>query len=125
MTAAVAVRAKTERKNEPHRLSHDEAADHAEILRAVAHPLRLRILGLLCTQEMSVNAMAELLGAAQAMVSQQLRILRMTQLVDVTREGGGARYRLAEPHIRELIACVDRCGVRRSGGRLPTDGESA
>jgi ArsR family transcriptional regulator len=81
----------------------------AEMLRAVAHPLRLRIIALLCPAEMNVGALAERLDAGQAIVSQHLRILRMSRLVDVTRAGGEARYRLAEPHLRDLIRCVESC----------------
>jgi DNA-binding transcriptional ArsR family regulator len=85
------------------------AARLAEMLRAVAHPLRLQIVALLCHEDLNVGALAERLTAAQPIVSQQLRILRMSRLVDVTRRGGGARYWLAEPCLRDLIRCVQSC----------------
>jgi DNA-binding transcriptional ArsR family regulator len=87
----------------------DRALRLADVLRAVAHPLRLRIIALLCRDETNVGTLAAALGAEQAIVSQQLRILRMSRLVDVTRGGGEARYRLAEPHLRDLIRCVESC----------------
>jgi ArsR family transcriptional regulator len=73
---------------------------------ALAHPLRLRIIALLCREETNVGALAVALDAEPAIVSQQLRILRMERLVDLDRAGGRARYRLAEPHLRELVRCV-------------------
>jgi ArsR family transcriptional regulator len=82
----------------------------AEVLRAVAHPLRLRIVALLCGGERHVNALAGELAAPQAIVSQQLRILRGRGLVAATRENGFARYRLAEPALRDLVCCMERCG---------------
>lgn len=93
------------------RLTNDGSrAEHlAEVLKAVAHPLRLRIVATLCQGEVHVGALAERLDASQAIVSQQLRILRSHGLVAATREDGFARYRLAEPALRELVCCMERC----------------
>lgn len=87
-------------------------ANVAEVLRAVAHPLRLRIVALLAQGDEIVGRIAERLDAKQAIVSQQLRILRMNGLVHVEREGGTARYSLARPGLRRLLQCVGDC----SGG---------
>lgn len=81
----------------------------AEVLKAVAHPLRIRIVALLCHGETHVNGLADKLGVSQAIVSQQLRILRLNDLVAVTREDGFARYRLAEPHLQDLVCCMEKC----------------
>ena len=93
------------------------ANEAAEILKAIAHPLRLRIVAILCDEELHVNALAERLGVAQAMASQQLRILRMRTLAGVTRENGHAYYRLTEPHLRQMIQCMDSCLIERQGGQ--------
>jgi ArsR family transcriptional regulator len=85
-------------------------AEHAaEVLKAVAHPLRLRIVATLCRGAEHVNALAEALGAPQPIVSQQLRILRSHGLVAATREDGVAWYRLAEPALRDLVCCMEKC----------------
>lgn len=85
-------------------------AEHiAEVLKAVAHPLRLRIVATLCHGEESVSALAERLAAAQPIVSQQLRILRSHGLVSSSREDGFAFYRLAEPALRDLVCCMEKC----------------
>lgn len=81
----------------------------AEVLKAVAHPLRIRIVALLCRGEHHVNGLADALDAPQPIVSQQLRILRARGLVAATRENGFARYRLAEPALRDLVGCMQRC----------------
>lgn len=91
----------------------------AEVLRAVAHPLRLRIVERLCRDEVHVAALAEELGAPPAIVSQQLRILRMNRLVGVRRQGGLAHYFLAEPRLRKLVACFASGCPRAAGGRAP------
>jgi ArsR family transcriptional regulator len=96
------------------KLVHDatRAAHVAEVLKALAHPLRLRIVALLCEGETHVNDLAERLEVKQAIVSQQLRILRMRRLVDVARRNGFAVYRLAEPQLPELLRCMDGCSLR-------------
>lgn len=81
------------------------------MLRALAHPLRLQIVAVLCAEEVHVNALAERLAASQAVVSQQLRILRMCRLVETSRERGLAVYRLAEPRLRQLMRCMEGCSV--------------
>ncbi len=87
-------------------------ADHvAEVLKAVAHPLRLRLVAILCRGEENVTALADKVGASQAIVSQQLRILRSHGLVAANREGGFARYRIVEQNLRGLVRCRANCGA--------------
>ena len=85
------------------------AVEAAEMLKAVGHPLRLRILALLAREPRHVTSLSEELPAPQAIVSQQLRILRSHKLVGVTRQGGFATYWLAEPRVRHLLWCVAGC----------------
>lgn len=87
----------------------------AEVLKAVAHPMRLRIVGLLCAGSKNVSDLAERLEAPQAIVSQQLRILRMRGLVDFTRQNGHAIYFIAEPHLHDMLKCVSGCVRERRG----------
>lgn len=89
----------------------DRATRIADILKAVAHPLRLRLVARLCDGPEHVGALADALGQSQAVVSQQLRILRMSHLVSVERTGGHATYSLAEPQLRSLVACMDGCAL--------------
>jgi DNA-binding transcriptional ArsR family regulator len=87
----------------------DKCLRGAEILKAIGHPLRLQIIAVLCGRQENVNDLAKHLGVAQAIVSQQLRILRAHRLVAATRKNGFARYRLTEPHLRTMIRCMERC----------------
>ncbi|WP_035842110.1 winged helix-turn-helix domain-containing protein [Kitasatospora azatica] len=69
-----------------------------EELRALAHPLRLRLLSLLTNQAMSAAEAARELGETQANVSYHLRRLHAVGLLDLVEEvevrGGKAkRYR--------------------------------
>ena len=87
----------------------------SEMLRAVAHPLRLRIIAALAERDQTVNELATLLDSTQSMISQQLRILRMSRLVDVTRAASFAHYRLVEPALRGLLNCIRRCSSHGAG----------
>ncbi len=87
----------------------DRAGHVAEVLKAVAHPLRIRIVALLAEGDENVTAISEKLAAPQAIVSQQLRILRGQGLVDAVRENGFARYRLVESSLRSLVDCMESC----------------
>jgi ArsR family transcriptional regulator len=93
-------------------LGPEEAARLAEVLRALGHPLRLRLVARLCEQDTSVTALAAALDTSQAMVSQQLRILRLSGLVDTVRENGFAVYRLAQPRLRQLVQRLEGCAPR-------------
>ena len=92
-------------------------SEAAEMLKALAHPLRLQIASILCEREQHVNGLAELLNVQQAIVSQQLRILRMRGLVAATRNGGFAQYRVIEPHLKDMITCIEKCLVDKGAHR--------
>lgn len=92
-----------------------KAVHLADILKALAHPVRLQIVAILCEGEENVNGLAGRLGVKQAIVSQQLRILRMSGLVGMTRESGFSCYRLTETRLRELVHCLEGCQAGRPG----------
>jgi DNA-binding transcriptional ArsR family regulator len=76
----------------------------AEFFKALAHPVRIRILELLLPRERSVQELQELLGAEQPVVSQQLSVLRAKHIVQVRKEGTTMRYAVRDPLVRELLA---------------------
>lgn len=97
----------------PYRVSEDgeQAALIAETLKALAHPLRIRIVAILTEGPQHVSALTERLGVKQAVVSQQLRILRMRRLVRAVRSGGFTYYSLAEPRLQDLVRCMESCSL--------------
>lgn len=90
-------------------LAGRHTAEMVSVLQALAHPVRLQIVAALCEGDTHVNALASRLGVAQPIISQQLRILRMTNVVTVTREGGLALYRVARSTVTDLVRSVERC----------------
>lgn len=81
----------------------------AEVLKALAHPLRLRLVASLCREPQTVGALCAELDVRQSMVSQHLAVLRMVGLVEADRGGGTATYSIREPGLQRLIACLADC----------------
>ncbi|WP_188782294.1 ArsR/SmtB family transcription factor [Nocardioides phosphati] len=87
------------------RLPDDEHIDLAvEVFRMLADPTRIRVLWLLSDGERAVNELAEAVGKQQASVSQHLAKLRLARLVLTRKEGTQVFYRLADDHLRHVIA---------------------
>lgn len=76
----------------------------ADFFKALAHPLRIRILELLGEGEKSVNEIQSLVGSEGSAVSQQLMILRSKNIVSGTKDGNRVIYSLRDPLIIELLA---------------------
>jgi ArsR family transcriptional regulator, zinc-responsive transcriptional repressor len=83
----------------------EEQVDLAvEVFRMLADATRLRLLWVLLDGETPVNRLADALAKPQAAVSQHLAKLRMARLVRTRRQGTQVYYRLANDHVRQLIA---------------------
>lgn len=76
----------------------------AEFFKALAHPLRIRILELLGEGDKNVNELQTLVGSEGSAVSQQLQVLRAKNIVSGTKEGNKVIYTLKDPMIIELLA---------------------
>ena len=75
----------------------------AQLFRALAHPVRLRILDILSRQEACVCHLTAILGKRQPYVSQQLATLREAGLVTDRRDGTLIYYSLTDEHLAELL----------------------
>lgn len=75
----------------------------SQTFKALSDPTRIRILNLLCTDEHSVNDIAEILDLGQSTVSHQLRFLKNLRLVKYRREGTTIYYSKDDDHIMNLL----------------------
>ncbi|WP_280726281.1 helix-turn-helix domain-containing protein [Kitasatospora sp. MAA4] len=84
----------------------------AEGLRALAHPLRLRLLSLLTRHAMSAAEAARAVGESQANVSYHLRRLHTAGLLEVVEEvsvrGGRAKRYRHDPESGERVGATAR-----------------
>lgn len=81
--------------------------ESSEVLRAIAHPIRLAVIELLHKQgKLSVTEIYQYLNIEQAVASHHLRILKNKNVVDLERVGKTSLYFLANPsfyHIVEVL----------------------
>src|SRR5690242_20491175 len=86
----------------------------APIIRNAAHPLRLRILDYLQNEgvPMTVSQIMEAANAEQAVVSQQLRILKDQGIVRARRNGNNVLYEISNRSVLRLLDCIrEHCAV--------------
>ncbi|MFJ7748264.1 ArsR/SmtB family transcription factor [Peribacillus sp. NPDC097295] len=76
----------------------------AEFFKALAHPLRIKILELLSEGDKNVNEIQSLIGSEGSAVSQQLTVLRGKNIVVGTKDGNRVVYSLRDPMIVELLS---------------------
>lgn len=75
----------------------------AEFFKALAHPMRIRILEVLSEGDRTVNELQTLLRSEGSAVSQQLAVLRGKNVVRGTKEGTSVVYSLQDPLIKDLL----------------------
>ena len=75
----------------------------AEFFKALAHPLRIRIIDALRGGEVGVNDLSTRLGVEQTTLSQQLAILRSRNLVEGRKNGSNVFYSVRDPAIFRLL----------------------
>jgi DNA-binding transcriptional ArsR family regulator len=75
----------------------------AEFFRALAHPVRIRLLEVLSAGEQNVQALQHKLQLDQPIVSQQLARLRASGIVVSRKEGTTVVYDLADPMLADLL----------------------
>ena len=80
----------------------------AELFKALANPMRIRVLELLSEQERSVAEMLVEIGVEASALSQQLAVLRAAGLVKGRRDGSNVYYTVTTPHVADLLAVARR-----------------
>lgn len=75
----------------------------ADFFKALAHPLRIRILEVLINGDKNVNEIQTILGSEGSAVSQQLAVLRNKNVVHGIKDGTSVIYSLTDPLIKDLL----------------------
>ncbi|MGD2174550.1 MAG: metalloregulator ArsR/SmtB family transcription factor [Candidatus Brocadiaceae bacterium] len=78
----------------------------AEILKALAHPIRLAIANLLRDGEMCVCDIAEQVGAGRSNVSRHLAVMLHAGVLECRKDGLRMMYSLRTPCVLECFSCV-------------------
>src|SRR5438477_7842939 len=75
----------------------------ARALKAMSHPLRLKILCTLGDQEISVQEIVENVGTSQSNISQHLAILRDKGILSARKHANRVYYRVGDARTLRLI----------------------
>ena len=80
----------------------------AQFFRALAHPVRIKILEILIRGGRTVQELQQALELDQPIVSQQLAVLRNLNIVTAQKEGLSVRYALRDPAVGDLLDVARR-----------------
>jgi DNA-binding transcriptional ArsR family regulator len=90
------------------RLTPLEALEQAaECLKTIAHPHRLRMIQMLLRGRYTVGELAEACEIRSHMASEHLRLMQRCGLFIAEKDGRKAYYQIAEPHLANIMACVE------------------
>jgi len=88
-------------------ITREEDIDRASrSLKAMSHPLRLKILCTLGDQEVSVQDIVESVGTSQSNISQHLAILRDKGILASRKDANRVYYRVGDARTLRLISMM-------------------
>ena len=84
----------------------EEIQQAAEAMKAIAHPLRLKILCVLGDQEVSVQDIVDQVGTSQSNISQHLAILREKSVLATRKDANRVYYRISDLRTIKLVGLM-------------------
>jgi ArsR family transcriptional regulator, zinc-responsive transcriptional repressor len=79
----------------------------AYVLKAIAHPLRIKIIQMLHeNQELNVSTIYKNLNAEQSLISHHLINMRDKGILDIRRSGKNIFYFLVDASLANIIDCI-------------------
>ncbi len=82
----------------------------ANMLKAIAHPMRIAIIGFLeGGKRLTVTQLHELLKIEQSTTSHHLGILKDKGVLSSKREGKNTFYFLKHQNLTQIVECLNRC----------------
>ncbi len=82
----------------------------AEMLKAIAHPMRIAIVGYLeGGVKLTVTEIHERLGIEQSTTSHHLGILKNKGVLSSKRDGKNTYYYLKHSELSGLLDCIEKC----------------
>jgi ArsR family transcriptional regulator len=100
------------------RIANEPREREAEFLQALAHPVRLQILGMLSKGELCGCEIEPHIDLDQSTVSRHLQVLRREGIVKARKDGTRVLYRLTHPRVLRLRRLVSECVTARAREQL-------
>jgi DNA-binding transcriptional ArsR family regulator len=86
--------------------------DESELLKAIAHPVRLQIIDFLLLgiseESCSVTSIQKKLGIPQSTISQHLQILRNHGIIDGIKKGVQVCYRVVDKRVIKILQILKK-----------------
>lgn len=76
----------------------------ARCMKALSHPLRLKVIAALNDKELSVQELVQAVGTTQSNVSQHLTIMRDKEILASRRVANQVFYRVGDCQVMNLLA---------------------
>lgn len=88
----------------------EKLARVAEVLKTIAHPVRLVIIeNLQNGKELSVTELMEITGVEQSSLSHHLIKMKDKGILSSRRDGKNIYYLLRDEHITQIFGCMEGC----------------
>jgi ArsR family transcriptional regulator, zinc-responsive transcriptional repressor len=97
----------TKTRKQPKLTDLESLGQAAECLKTLAHPHRLRIVQMLLAGRYTVGELAEACDIPSHMASEHLRLMQRCGLLNSEKDGRRNYYGIAEPHLGNIMACVE------------------
>ena len=81
----------------------EDIVQASQAIKAIAHPLRLKILCVLGDKAVSVQDIVEYVGTSQSNISQHLAILRDKGVLTTRKDANKVYYRISDPRTIKLV----------------------
>ncbi len=99
-------------------MAHDEDVEvAARSLKAMSHPLRLKILCVVSIGEVCVQNIVDAVGTSQSNISQHLAILRDKGVLATRKDANRVYYRVADQRTLQLVALMREVFCSTPGAR--------
>ena len=78
----------------------------SECLKALAHPVRLRVLFLLESERLTVGEIAKECGVVSHVASEHLRLMQRCGILSREKDGQKTYYQICESHVHAILDCM-------------------
>lgn len=86
----------------------DKYVEMSEILKAMAHPVRLRLLKGLMANECNVGKIVDKLNLPQSTVSQHLGVLRTRGIITPKKYGVKTCYQVIDKRVKDILEVMEK-----------------
>ena len=96
----------TKFKEMPDKNCNEFLQEEAEVLKAIGHIVRLKLLLAIEMKKCIVKGLVDCVEEEQPIVSQQLAVLKRSKIIEGIRKGNTIYYKIIDPTVKEIIGLL-------------------